>query len=130
MGTNVPYVTAYLDNHQQMRSDLKDNENDFENVKEMANHLIRTCDDQIEKNEIKRQLNVIDQKWFKLKKSVDERINAAEDFLKFINNKNQKEAADIENDSNNYKLLMEMAVRFFQANSKVYLYILVFSFLN
>jgi hypothetical protein len=89
MGVDITYVSDYIDNHQQMQSDLKENEIEFEKLKRLSENLLRTCKSEEQTSDIKRSMELIDSKWTKLRRSVEHRILVAIDYLEFVKTLNQ-----------------------------------------
>jgi len=89
MGTDIAYVSDYMDNHQQMMYDLKENETEFNNVVKTTESVIQNVDTMEQREEIKKNVEIMKHKWYKLKKSVEQRIAAAEEYLKFVKHLSQ-----------------------------------------
>lgn len=84
MGLDIVYVSDYVDNHEQMEVDLRDNEKEYRLIREKAHDLMAKCETSEEKNQISKNLELIEQKWNRLKLTVEQRISVASDYLDFI----------------------------------------------
>lgn len=89
MGLDVSYVSDYVDNHQLMDADLKENRIELDRLKENSDVLIKTIQDEEEIKNIRKNMEIIEQKWSKLEKSVEKRIAVSSDYLQFIKLLNQ-----------------------------------------
>ena len=89
MGVDIAYVSDYMDNHQQMMYDLKENENEFNNVIKTSESILKQIETEKQQIEIRQNIEIMQQKWHKLKKSVEKRILVAEDYLTFVKQLNQ-----------------------------------------
>lgn len=87
MGVDVAYVSDYVDNHQQMEIDLKENEVEFKKLKQKAESLFKSEETQL--SQMRKNLDTIEQKWNKLRHTVEQRIHVASDYLEFIKIVNQ-----------------------------------------
>ena len=99
MGVDVRYVSDYVDNHQQMESDLKENLIELNKLREKANNLLKNCQtDEPQVSQIRKNMERIEKKWANLKKSVEQRIIIAADHLEFIKllNKFRNSALDLQ----------------------------------
>jgi hypothetical protein len=84
MGVDIAYVSDYVDNHQQMMCDLKENENEFNNVLRTTENVMEKVETSDQREGIMKNVDIMKQKWYKLKKSVEQRIVVAEEYLKFV----------------------------------------------
>lgn len=84
MGLDIVYVSDYVDNHEQMEIDLKENEKEYRYIREKASELIDKCETSEEKTQISKNLQLIEQKWNRLRLTVEQRIVVAADYLDFI----------------------------------------------
>lgn len=89
MGVDVAYVSDYLDNHQQMAADLKENEAEFRHVKEASERIVASTESKELAQQIVDNISQMEQKWNKLKRCVDERIKVGLDYLRFVKLVNQ-----------------------------------------
>ena len=95
IGVDIAYVSDYLDNHQQMELDLKENQLELNSLKELKEVLIKTLssstsdEDQLQIETIRKNLDLMETKWNKLKRSVQNRIVIASNYLVFVKQKNQ-----------------------------------------
>ena len=89
MGTDIAYVSDYVDNHQQMMYDLKENEVEFNNVLKTTETVIGKVETNEQKEQVRHNVDSMKLKWLKLKKSVELRIAVAGDYLKFIKSSSQ-----------------------------------------
>jgi hypothetical protein len=94
IGKDIAYVSDYLDNHQQMESDLKENEIEYNAIQRMKDSLLKSLDDseydyEIQSEQIKKNIELMKFKWNKLRKSVSNRITVASNYLVFVKKLNQ-----------------------------------------
>lgn len=93
IGVDIAYVSDYLDNHQLMESDMKENELELSSLKKMKDSLVRSAssseEDQAQLDAIQKNLDLMETKWYKLKHSVQNRIVIATNYLVFVKQKNQ-----------------------------------------
>lgn len=89
MGVDIAYVSDYVDNHQQMNSDLKENEEDFKNVLRITENILKKCDTEEQRTQIKKNVEQMEQKWNRLKRTVEQRIIVSSDYLQFVKLLNQ-----------------------------------------
>lgn len=97
MGLDIAYVSDYVDNHEQMEVDLKENESEYKKLIEKAQELLSQCETKEQKNQIIKNIELIEQKWNRLKMTVEQRILVATDYLDFIKivNKFKNAAIDL-----------------------------------
>ncbi len=88
MGSDITYVSDYVDNHQQMDTDLKENLVELNKLRERAHRLYTEFNEE-QCLQIRKSMEHLESKWSKLKKSVEERIIVANDHLRFIKLHNQ-----------------------------------------
>ena len=94
IGKDIAYVSDYLDNHQQMESDLKENEIEYNAVQRMKDALLKSLEDseydyEIQSEQIKKNIELMEFKWNKLRRSVHNRIQVASNYLVFVKKLNQ-----------------------------------------
>lgn len=84
MGLDIVYVSDYVDNHELMEVDLRENEKEYRHIIEKAHELIDKCETSEERSQISKNLELIEQKWNRLKLTVEQRILVSTDYLDFI----------------------------------------------
>ena len=89
MGVDVAYVSDYVDNHQQMASDLKENEAELNTLLNMKQNFVSTSQNELQFERLKQNIEHMEQKWLKLKRTVEQRICVAADYLVFVKQVNQ-----------------------------------------
>jgi hypothetical protein len=112
MGVDIAYVSDYVDNHQQMKTDLKvykswniylfslsfnntsnrvkESEPEFRNLEIFTENLLKNSTHYEEnRQQIRQNMDSISQRWHKLNRTVDNRIVVSSDYLKFIKSLNQ-----------------------------------------
>ena len=89
MGVDISYVSDYVDNHQQLEMDLRENEAELKKLRLIADNLFKNGLDQTKLSKITENLDSLEHKITKLKKSVEQRVVVAADYLVFVKLVNQ-----------------------------------------
>ena len=84
MGVDVAYISDYLDNHQSLSCDIRDNEPEFINLVRLKDLFIGSCESSSQISKVTGNFEMLEQKRSKLKKCVERRIELATDYLKFV----------------------------------------------
>jgi hypothetical protein len=85
MGTEVAYVSDYVDNHQQMSADLREHLIELDRLRERASCLnASNVMSKEQREQIAASMERLEVKWRKLCRSVEERIVVANKHLEFI----------------------------------------------
>ncbi len=84
-GTDIAYISDYIDNHQQMISDMSDYEDTYKHVKLMSQDI---NDSQVN-GDISRQMHILEQSWLRLERSVENRIFLSTIYLEFVKSVNE-----------------------------------------
>lgn len=84
MGTDVSYVSDYVDNHQQMSLDLRESEQEFQKLNKLKDSFLLTCDDQKHAQKVQENFTTMHHKLDKLKNSVERRIKVADNYLLLV----------------------------------------------
>ena len=104
-GVDISYISDFIDNHQQIILDVRDNEKSLFRLKTFADELIRsTSTDDLKSKQINENIEILEQKWTRLKRCVESRISLASVYLEFIKSLNELRncATDIEELINTY----------------------------
>ncbi len=84
MGVDVAYVADYVDSHEQMRLDLRENEEKLAGLVRAKEAFVRACEDPGQVEKLERNLSAMEGKFSRLKASVEERIRVAGGYLSFV----------------------------------------------
>lgn len=84
MGVDVAYISDYLDNHQSLSCDIRDNEQEFNHLARLKNSFVSSCDEPSHVSKVTNNFEMIETKRTKLKKCVERRIEIASDYLAFV----------------------------------------------
>ncbi len=84
-GIDISYISDYIDNHQQIILDLRDNESSMLRLQAFADELIKSTNtNDIKSKQINENIEILQQKWTRLKRVVENRISLASVYLEYV----------------------------------------------
>jgi hypothetical protein len=96
-GLDITYVSDYIDNHEQMISDLIEIGKNMQLVKNFGEEITKSQDESDRENTIEN-IEKLESKWNSLRKCVEKRVVLAKSYLCFLKDANELEnlAMDIQ----------------------------------
>lgn len=84
-GVDISYISDYIDNHQQIILDLRENESSMRRLQIFADDLIKSTNTNDTKSkQINENIEILQQKWSRLKRVVENRISLSSVYLEYV----------------------------------------------